>query len=96
MDADDSEIIPLVLVLPFLDPRNCSLTVDSTKSPEFEQNDFASLRGERNGGFGIDPHVVGDLGGLPEVGEAVELGRTAGVGRGGGGAGGEEEGENGR
>ena len=34
MNADDGEVVTFVLFLPFLDPRNRPLTVNSAKGPE--------------------------------------------------------------
>ena len=35
MNTDDGKIVLFILCLPFLDPRNCPLAVNSTEGPKF-------------------------------------------------------------
>ena len=42
VNADDGEIVPFVFFMPFPDPGNYALAVNSTEGPKFEQNYFAS------------------------------------------------------
>ena len=53
VDADDGEIVPLVFVVPFPDPGNHPLAVNSTKGPEFYEHDLASNRCQVEWLFGI-------------------------------------------
>lgn len=41
MNADDGEIVPFIFLIPFPDPGNHTLAVNSTERPKFEQDDFA-------------------------------------------------------
>ena len=58
MHADDREVIPLILFVPFPDPGNHSLAVNSAESPELQQYDLAAQIFQRQRGVRVDPDLV--------------------------------------
>jgi hypothetical protein len=53
MDANDGKVIAVVFVVPFPDPGNYMLAVNSTKGPEFNQDHLSPQGGQGQGRFGV-------------------------------------------
>jgi hypothetical protein len=65
--AHHFKIIAAILFVPFPDPGNHPLAVNSTKGPELDQDHFAPQLFQRERLVAVDPHVVGEIGGRAQV-----------------------------
>jgi hypothetical protein len=65
--ADYGEIVTFVFVVPFPDPGNYPLAVNSAECPELQENHSAAHRFQIQGSVRIKPYFVCDIWRRPQI-----------------------------